>query len=191
LEKVRLVLASSSKIRRDIINQYDYKCIFKDHNFDEEGKKKSLKMKPIDLSLHLAKQKALSLCVEFKDHIILGCDQICLMGERVLSKPATIENAIKNLTLLSGKTHKLIGSYVFVKNGSLIFHETIISTLTMRKLSQTEISDYVLLDKPLQSCGSYMFEKNGYKLFSKVRGSLEEINGLPFKHLMNQLGSYV
>ena len=61
----------------------------------------------------------------------------------------------------------------------------------MRKLSEAEISEYVLLDRPLQSCGSYMFEKNGYKLFSKVKGSLEEINGLPFKHLIDQLKAYV
>ena len=46
-------------------------------------------------------------------------------------------------------------------------------------------------DKPLKSCGSYMFEKNGYKLFSKVEGSLEAINGLPFTHLSKKLEQYV
>ena len=113
------------------------------------------------------------------------------MDNNIFSKPITEEQAQKNLRLLSDNTHKLIGSYVFVKNSTVLYKETTISTLTMRKLSEAEISEYVLLDRPLQSCGSYMFEKNGYKLFSKVKGSLEEINGLPFKHLINQIKAYV
>jgi len=191
LNKLNLVLASSSEIRKNIVSKYNFKCIFKDHKYDEENEKKSLDLNPIDLSLHLAKEKALSLCDEFKDHIILGCDQICLMDNNIFSKPITEEQAQKNLRLLSGNTHNLIGSYVFVKNNTMLYKETIISTLTMRKLSEAEISEYVLLDRPLQSCGSYMFEKNGYKLFSKVKGSLEEINGLPFKHLIDQVETYV
>ena len=58
-------------------------------------------------------------------------------------------------------------------------------TLTMKKLTDDEISNYIELDSPLNSCASYMFEANGYKLFNEVIGSLEEINGLPFKELRN------
>lgn len=191
MDKLNLVLASSSEIRRNIVNRYNYKCIFKDHKYDEDNEKTLLNLKPIDLSLHLAKEKALSLCHEYKDHIILGCDQICIMNNKTFSKPITEKQAKRNLQLLSGKTHNLIGSYVFVRNGKILFNKTTISTLTMRRLNEAEISEYILLDQPLQSCGSYMFEKNGYKLFSKVKGSLEEINGLPFKQLINELKTYV
>ena len=51
----------------------------------------------------------------------------------------------------------------------------------MKKLTDEEISNYIDLDSPLNSCASYKFEANGYKLFSEVIGSLEEINGLPFR----------
>ena len=63
--------------------------------------------------------------------------------------------------------------------------------MTMKHLTIEEITDYVYLDKPLKSCGSYMFEKNGYKLFSNVQGSLEAINGLPFTYLSKKLKQYV
>ena len=95
MNKLNLVLASSSEIRKNIVSKYNFKCIFKDHKYDEENEKKSLDLNPIDLSLHLAKEKALSLCDEFKDHIILGCDQICLMDNNIFSKPITEEQAQK------------------------------------------------------------------------------------------------
>ena len=61
----------------------------------------------------------------------------------------------------------------------------------MKNLTEKDIMDYVMLDKPLQSCGSYMFEKNGYTLFSEITGSLEAINGLPFGYLLDKLKDYV
>ena len=61
----------------------------------------------------------------------------------------------------------------------------------MKKLTYDEISNYIVLDRPLNSCASYMFEVNGYKLFSEVIGSLEEINGLPFKELINIVNEHL
>ena len=55
----------------------------------------------------------------------------------------------------------------------------------------TKIIDYVGMDQPLKSCGSYMFEKNGYKLFSEVEGSLEAINGMPINYLLENLERHV
>ena len=123
--------------------------------------------------------------------MILGCDQVCLLKERIFSKPLTVDKAINNLSILSGQTHQLIGSYVFIKNGDVIYEETITTNMTMRSLTKTEIIDYVELDQPFKSCGSYMFEKNGYKLFSEVEGSLEAINGMPINYLLENLEKHV
>ena len=190
MNQSELVLASSSNIRKKIISKYNYPYIIAKHKFDEESFKLTANLEPKDLSLHLAKQKALSLSDDY-DNLILGCDQICLLNNEIYSKPLTKEKAIQNLTKLAGKTHELIGSYVFIKQGKTILSETVVSKMTMKNLTEKDIMDYVMLDKPLQSCGSYMFEKNGYTLFSEITGSLEAINGLPFGYLIDKLNNNV
>ena len=190
MNQFKLVLASSSEIRKQIISKYDFPYIIAQHKFDEESFKLKANLQPKELSLYLAKQKALSLSDDYED-LILGCDQICLMNNEIFSKPLSEEKAIQNLKKLSGKTHELIGSYVFVKQGKTIMSETVVSKMTMKNLTEKDIMDYVMLDKPLQSCGSYMFEKNGYSLFSEVTGSLEAINGLPLGYLIDKLQNNV
>ena len=182
-----LILASSSDIRRKILDDNGISYIVKNHNFDEKILKTDKALSPDNLSLKLARAKAMSLSDEFFNHIILGCDQVCLLKDRIFSKPLTVDKAVNNLSILSGQTHQLIGSYVFIKNGDVLYEETITTNMTMRSITKTEIIDYVELDQPFKSCGSYMFEKNGYKLFSEVEGSLEAINGMPINYLIENL----
>ena len=186
-----LILASSSDIRRKILDDNGVSYIAKNHNFDEKILKTDKTLNPINLSLELAREKSLSLAYSYNDHVILGCDQICLLGDKIFSKPLNSKKAIANLSKLSGKTHQLIGSYSFTRNGDVLYEETITTNMTMKPLTETEINDYVNLDLPLKSCGSYMFEKNGYKLFSEVEGSLEAINGMPINYLLENLEKHV
>ena len=186
-----LVLASSSEIRRKILDDNGISYIAKNHNFDERILKIDKTFTPSNLSLQLAREKALSLKDEFMHHIILGCDQVCLFKDKIYSKPLTADKAIENLSKFSGQTHQLIGSYVFIKNGDVLYEETIVTNMTMKKLTETDIREYVELDQPFKSCGSYMFEKNGYKLFSEVEGSLEAINGMPINYLLENLEKHV
>ena len=187
----KLILASSSEIRRQILENNNISYIAKNHNYDEKILKAVKTLDPINLSLELAREKSLSLANNYDNHVILGCDQICLLGDKIFSKPLNPKKAIANLSKLSGKTHQLIGSYSFTRNGDVLYEETITTNMTMKPLTETEINDYVDLDQPLKSCGSYMFEKNGYKLFSEVEGSLEAINGLPINYLLENLEKHV
>tara|TARA_B000000475_G_scaffold71098_1_gene57023 strand:+ start:13 stop:588 length:576 start_codon:yes stop_codon:yes gene_type:complete len=191
LEAYKLILASSSEIRKQILTNHKVNFKVVKHVFDENIGKTNNNLKPTELSLYLAEQKSLSLGGAHIDQIILGCDQVCVLEDTIFSKPNTLDQAITNLSMMSEKTHQLIGSYAFSMNSKILFNETVTCTMTMKKLSIDQIKEYVNLDKPLKSCGSYMFEKNGYKLFSKVQGSLEAINGLPFTYLSKKLKQYV
>ena len=191
MEAYKLILASSSEIRKQILTNHKVNFTAVKHVFDENIGKTNNNLKPTELSLYLAEQKSLSLGGAHIDQIILGCDQVCVLEDTIFSKPNTLDQAITNLSMMSEKTHQLIGSYAFSMNSKLLFNETVTCTMTMKKLSIDQIKEYVNLDKPLKSCGSYMFEKNGYKLFSKVQGSLEAINGLPFTYLSKKLKQYV
>ena len=65
------------------------------------------------------------------------------------------------------------------------------TSMIMRDLTDHEIHAYVDKDRPFNSCGSYMFEKNGYKLFKETNGSLEAINGLPFNELKDTINEHL
>ncbi len=187
----KLILASSSEIRRQILENNNISYVAANHNYDEKILKSDKTLDPINLSLELAREKSLSLAYNYDNHVILGCDQICLLEDKIFSKPLNSKKAIANLSKLAGKRHQLIGSYSFTRNGDVLYEETITTNMTMKPLTETEINDYVELDQPFKSCGSYMFEKNGYKLFSEVEGSLEAINGLPINYLLENLEKYV
>ena len=100
-----------------------------------------------------------------------------------MSKPLNEDKAISNLKELSGNTHTLFGAYCVTKGNEIIIEHQIECEMEMRNLTDSEIEEYVALDKPLESCGAYKFEANGFKLFKSVIGSLEAINGLPFADL--------
>ena len=186
------ILASSSAIRISILEKYSipFKHLRPTCN-EDELKENNRHLSPTDLSTFLAKEKALSISKDHQDALVLGCDQICLFHTKIFEKPGTRENAINNLKELRSNEHLLIGSYVFVKNDEVISSKLIKTSMIMRNLTDQEINAYVDEDKPFNSCGSYMFEKNGYKLFKETNGSLEAINGLPFNELKETINEHL
>ena len=182
----KIVLASNSEIRRKIASAYCSDIKFTSQQINEELLKDQLgDLAPNELCYELAKAKALSVS-NYKDHIILGCDQICLLEDKIYSKPLNSEAACNQLMELSNKTHFLIGSYFFCQNKEVIYKEQVTSEMSMRSLSKQEIEDYIKLDEPYNSCGAYKFEENGYKLFNSVTGTLEAINGT-IRYFSNQI----
>ena len=186
------ILASSSAIRISILEKYSipFKHLRPTCN-EDELKENNRHLAPTDLSTFLAKEKALSISKDHQDALVLGCDQICLFHTKIFEKPGTRDNAINNLKELRSNEHLLIGSYVFVKNDEVISSKLIKTSMIMKNLTDQEINAYVDEDKPFNSCGSYMFEKNGYKLFKETSGSLEAINGLPFNELKKTINEHL
>ena len=188
---MKIVLASNSEIRRKIASTFSSDIVFTSPTINEELLKKQLgHLSPNELCYELAKAKALSVS-DYEDHIILGCDQICVLENKIYSKPLNSQAAFNQLMELGNKTHFLIGSYVFCKNKEVIYKEQVTSEMAMRSLSKQEIEDYIILDEPYNSCGAYKFEENGYKLFNSVTGTLEAINGLPIEYLLKNLNEHV
>ena len=186
------ILASSSAIRISILEKYSIPFQHIPPTCNEDKlKTDNPNLSPSDLSTFLAKEKALSISKDYPDCLVLGCDQICLLNERIFEKPGTKENAVNALKELRSNEHFLIGSYVFVKNGEVISTKLIKTSMIMKDLTDHEIQAYVDEDRPFNSCGSYMFEKNGYKLFKETNGSLEAINGLPFNELKETINEHL
>lgn len=183
-----LILASTSAIRSDILAQAGFDFTTIGANVNEQTIKQEFHGDNYkQLALQLADAKAQAINQQYPDAIVIGCDQLCLLDNQVLSKPGSIERAIAQLQRLNGKTHQLISAVVIWQNLQRQWHQVKVAKMTMKLLSSQAITDYVNQDEPLHSCGAYYYELNGHTLFNKVKGEKETILGLPIKQLSHQL----
>lgn len=174
----KIILASTSPIRKQML--YDAGVGFEIINplCDEEKLKESLTYLTLDeLALELAKGKAKSISDKYKNCYVIGSDQICELEGEVISKSKNFEQAFDSLKKLQGKTHKQNNGTCIYYNGKPVMEHKESVMLTMKKPSDKEIEEYIKLDNPIGCAGSYKFELNGYKLFSKIEGTEECIKG--------------
>ena len=183
-----IILASGSAIRQQMLKAVGLTFRVMPSGFDEAALKDSLRDAPIcEQAVALARGKALSVSASNPDSIVIGADQICSVGNKILSKPGTYENAHASLRLLSGNTHQQTSGLVLVRGNNVVWEHSAHAELTMRTLSDDEIRAYVRADAPLHSCGAYKFESLGRHLFSHVTGDHDVIKGLPLTALLAQL----
>ena len=190
----KIILASSSGVRKKILNQNGINCKIMPHNVDEEIVKESLlkeKATPEIISKNLAELKANKVSEKKPDELVLGADSVIDLNGQLISKPKNREDAIKILKKLNGQKHQLISSVCISKNGAMIWNYTDAATLTMKQLNLDEIKSYLkkIRDKELYAYGVYQIEADGRSLFSKIEGNEDTIMGLPVKQIKEYLNT--
>jgi MAF protein len=183
--KKKIILASTSFIRKRILADLNINFIAISPIFDEESAKNDIK----DLDIHdqvnfLAKNKASSVAEKYSESMVIGSDQICELGEKILSKSIDREDAIRQLKKMNGKRHIQNNAIFIYQNNRIIASHYEVATLKMKNLTEKEIIDYVDLDRPWGCAGSYKFEENGYKLFEEVEGRKNCILGFAIDSLV-------
>jgi len=189
---INIILASSSGVRKKILNKYGIACEVIPANIDENQVKESLlkeNASPEIISKNLAELKANKVSRKKVEKFVLGADSVIDLKGELISKPTNREEALKILQKLNGQKHHLISSVCISKNGSMTWNFTDSSTLTMKKLSLDEIKSYLekIRDKELYAYGVYQIEANGKSLFSKIEGDENTIMGLPIKQIKEYL----
>ena len=137
----KIILASKSEVRKDILDKNDIECIVEPSNVDENPVKESLlkeKASPTIISKNLAELKANKVSMKKTDEIVLGADSVIDLAGELISKPESREEAMEILRKLNGKSHFLISSVCISKNGSMIWNYTDKAKLTMKKFSNDE-----------------------------------------------------
>ena len=186
-----IILASTSKIRAQLLKKTGLNFTIKSSFVDEESIRKSVTNKSIaKLAQILARAKAEEISNSYPNAYTIGADQICSLNKKILDKPLNKINAIKQLKILSGKTHKQTSAICIYHKKKVLWSHVEEAHMTMHKLNNEEIKAYILMDKPFQSCGSYKFESYGQHLFSKVVGDSFTIQGFPIISLLKQLRKY-
>ena len=191
----KVILASSSKVRKKILEVNGIECKVFPSNVDEEPVKKSLIKNNVGseiISKNLAELKANKISLKFNNEIVIGADSVIDVNGELVSKPKSREEALKILKKLNGKTHYLISSVCISKNGSMIWNYTDRATLTMKDMSEKQLKEYLskISDDALYAYNVYQIEGKGKTLFSNINGDEDTIMGLPVKKIKDYLENY-
>ena len=191
----KIILASKSKVRKDILDKNDIKCVVEPSNVDEGPVKESLLKEQASseiISKNLAELKANKVSMKKTDEIVLGADSVIDLEGELISKPENREEAMQILKKLNGKSHLLISSVCISKNGSMIWNYTDKAKLTMKNFTEDELKNYLtkISDETLYAYNVYQIEGEGRHLFSKIEGNENTIMGLPIDKIKDYLKNY-
>ena len=190
----KIILASKSKVRKEILDKNNIKSYVVPSNVDEDVVKISLlkeKASPEIISKNLAELKANKVSLKKTNEIVLGADSVIDLNGELISKPETRAEALRILKKLNGKSHFLISSVCLSKNGSMIWNYTDKAILTMKNFSNEELKNYLskISDEALYAYNVYQIEGEGKNLFANINGDEDTIMGLPVKKIKEYIRS--
>ena len=188
----KLILASKSKVRKEILDKNNIYCEVKPSNIDEDVVKDSLireKASPEIISKNLAELKANKVSLNQSNQFVLGADSVIDLDGELISKPENREQALTILKKLNGKKHHLISSVCISKNGSMIWNYTDKAELTMKNFTEGDLKIYLskISDEALYAYNVYQIEGEGRNLFTSINGDEDTIMGLPIKKIQEYL----
>ncbi len=190
-----IILASKSKVRKDILSTNEIHCRVVPSNVDEDSVKISLtrdKASPEIISKNLAELKANKVSAKFPNELVIGADSVIDLNGEVISKPNNRNEALEILKSLNGKKHDLISSVCISMGGNMIWNYTDKAELFMKKFTLIELKDYLskISDEALYAYNVYQIEGLGKTLFSEIKGDNDTIMGLPVKKIKEYLKNF-
>ena len=188
----KIILASKSKVRKEILDRNNIYSIVIPSNVDEDVVKLNLtnqQASPEIISKNLAELKANKVSIKKIDQMVLGADSVIDLEGELISKPNSRSEAMTILKKLNGKSHFLISSVCISKNGSMIWNYTDKAKLTMKNFSENQLEEYLskISDETLYAYNVYQIEGEGRNLFASINGDKDTIMGLPIKKIKEYL----
>ena len=190
-----IILASNSKVRKEILDKNNIINKVQPSNVDEDLIKKSLlkeNASPEAISKNLSELKSCKVSQKNSDILVLGADSVIDLAGELISKPKNRAEALDILKKLNGKKHYLVSSVCISKNGMRIWDFTDKATLTMKNFKEDELKDYLskISDEALYAYNVYQIEGEGKNLFSDIEGDENTIMGLPVNKIKEYLNNY-
>jgi septum formation protein len=188
----KIILASKSKVRKEILDKNNITCQVEPSNVDEDIVKESLlkeQASPSIISKNLAELKANKVSLKFINQMVLGADSVIDLDGELISKPQNRKEAFDILKKLNGKKHYLVSSVCISKNGTMIWNYTDKATLKMKNFSDQDLNQYLnkITDEALYAYNVYQIEGEGRNLFESIEGDENTIMGLPINEIKQYL----
>ena len=189
---MRIILASKSGVRKEILDKYHIDNDVVVSNVDEDEVKTSLLAEgasPLFISKNLAEIKSIKVSNKYPDRLVLGADSVISLNEELINKPSSRDEAFQILKKLNNSKHYLISSVCISKNGAMMWNYTDTSELKMKELTDDELKQYLakIDTNTLLAYGVYQIEANGLELFEYVNGDRDSIMGLPIKEIIKYI----
>ena len=192
---MKIILASKSGVRKQILDKYKIDNEVMVSNVDEDEIKDSLLAEgadPLIISKNLAEIKSIKVSNKNPDRLVLGADSVVSLDDELINKPKSREEAFSILKKLNNSIHYLISSVCISKNGAMIWNHTDSSELKMKNLEDSSLSKYLdkIKTETLLAYGVYQIEADGLELFEYIKGDRDSIMGLPIKEIINYIDQF-
>ena len=192
---MKIILASASGVRKQILDKYKVKSEVVVSNIDEDQVKDSLLAEganPLVISKNLAELKSIKVSNKYPDTLVLGADSVISLNNKLINKPKSRKEALDILKKLNNSKHYLISSVCISKNGAMIWNHSDQSELKMKNLEEDALKKYLdeINTETLLAYGVYQVEADGLNLFEYIKGDQDSIMGLPIKQIMHYIEAY-
>ena len=189
-----IVLASGSRARRELLAAAGVPFTVQAADVDEPAVRARMRevdpgVDPRQVAAALAAAKAEDVSGKIAGSLIIGADQVLALGDELLSKAPSIEEARSALRRLRGRTHELHSAVAFAEKGKVTWSHVATARLTMRDFSDAFLEDYLTRagDRVSLSVGAYELEGLGVQLFDRIEGDYFTVLGLPLLPVLAEL----
>ena len=182
----RIILASCSPRRRELLEQMDVKFRVLTAEVEEEhGQGRAARA----ICRRNALAKAFAVAKANPKETVLGADTLVHLGDDLLGKPASMSEARRMLGRLSGQTHQVTTACALVQGERRrVFSVT--TRVRFRELSARQINAYLKAVPVLDKAGAYAVQEKGEWIVEAVHGSLTNVVGLPVERLGQELRAW-
>jgi septum formation protein len=184
----RIILASASPRRKELLEQIGLRFEVEPSNYDEEIASAS---EPHETARKLSLGKARAAARKHRNALIIAADTFVVFGDRVLGKPRTDSEARKMLRALNGQAHSVITGFTILDTETgKVLSRSVETRVHMRKLTLKEIDSYVRTKEPLDKAGGYAIQGRGAVLVERIEGDYSNVVGLPLRALADALREF-
>ena len=180
-----IILASGSPRRKELLKQIGIDFTTEISGIDESIE---FDLSPERIAKYFALEKARKISIKFPKELVVGADTIVVCNKKILGKPKNEKESFDMLSMLSGKTHKVITGVSLQcidKSINRTFHET--TKVTFKTLDNSCISYYINTYKPFDKAGSYGIQDWFAVYVKKIDGCFYNVMGLPLAKFWKEI----
>lgn len=184
----KIVLASGSPRRKKLLEQIGLKFTVSESGYEEKYLPNA---NPIDVAKFMSLEKANLAAIKHNDAIIIAADTVVVIGDEILGKPSSEEQAREMLRKLSDNTHSVITGFTIIDTQNNKTHTSHVETkVTFKDLSELEMAAYVETGEPMDKAGAYAIQGKAGMFVKRIDGDYFNVVGLPLFAISEALSDF-